>query len=225
MKKNFGKMVTFAFALASVMSVSLYADNEEHYKNSKTMEKNMTAEKNIVEIAQSNSDFSTLVKALVAANLVSVLEGQGPFTVFAPTNAAFAKLPAGTLENLLKPENKAKLAAILTYHVVSGKVLAADVKTMKAKTVNGKDLDIKVNGSNVNVNEDNEGIKEEEKENLKLTKEEINELISKLEIKEELINEKELEWIKRGDNSFIEPPKGEANFILFEMIKIFLFSI
>lgn len=71
----------------------------------------------------SNSDFSTLVKALVAANLVSVLEGQGPFTVFAPTNAAFANLPAGTLENLLKPENKEKLAAILTYHVVSGKVL------------------------------------------------------------------------------------------------------
>lgn len=142
-------MVSFAFALASFMSVSLSADNTENYK---TMEKNIIAEKNIVEIAQSNSDFSTLVKALVAANLVSVLEGQGPFTVFAPTNAAFAKLPAGTLESLLKPENKAKLAAILTYHVVSGKVLAADVKTMKVKTVNGKDLDIKVNGSNVTVN-------------------------------------------------------------------------
>jgi uncharacterized surface protein with fasciclin (FAS1) repeats len=152
MKKNFGKMVISAFALASVMNVSLCADNEGYYKNSKTMEANTTAEKNIVAIAQSNSDFSTLVKALVAANLVSVLEGQGPFTVFAPTNAAFAKLPAGTLESLLKPENKAKLAAILTYHVVSGKVLAADVKTMKAKTVNGKDLDIKVNGSNVTVN-------------------------------------------------------------------------
>ncbi len=153
MKKNFGKMVIFAFAFASVMSVSLYAGNEGYYKNSKTMEDNTTTEKNIVEIAQSNSDFSTLVKALVAANLVSVLEGQGPFTVFAPTNAAFAKLPAGTLENLLKPENKAKLAEILTYHVVSGKVLAADVKTMKAETVNGKDLDIKVNGSNVSVND------------------------------------------------------------------------
>jgi len=152
MKKKFGKMTSFAFALASIMSVSLCADNEQYYKNSKIMEKNMATEKNIVEIAQSNSDFSTLVKAIVAANLVSVLEGQGPFTVFAPTNAAFAKLPAGTLESLLKPENKAKLAAILTYHVVSGKVLAADVKTMKAKTVNGKDLDIKVDGSNVTVN-------------------------------------------------------------------------
>jgi len=152
MKNKIGKMATFAFALASVISVSLCADNVGHYKNSKTMEANKIAEKNIVEIAQSNNDFSTLVKALVAANLVSVLEGKGPFTVFAPTNAAFAKLPAGTLENLLKPENKAKLAAILTYHVVSGKVLAADVKTMKAKTVNGKDLDINVNGSNVTVN-------------------------------------------------------------------------
>lgn len=93
-----------------------------------------------------------MVQALIAADLVSVLEGQGPYTVFAPTNAAFAKLPAGTLEDLLKPENKAKLAAILTYHVVSGKVLAADVKTMKAKTVNGKELDIKVDGSNVTIN-------------------------------------------------------------------------
>lgn len=151
MKKNFGKIVLFACAI--VMNVSLYADSEGYYKNSKTMEANMATEKNIVAIAQSNSEFSTLVKALVEANLVSVLEGQGPFTVFAPTNAAFAKLPAGTLENLLKPENKAKLAAILTYHVLPGKVLAADVKTMKAKTVNGKDLDIKVNGSNVTVND------------------------------------------------------------------------
>jgi len=153
MKKNFGKMIAFAFTLAIVTNVSLCAYSEGYHKNSKTMEANMAAEKNVVEIAQSNSDFSTLVKALVEANLVSVLEGQGPFTVFAPTNAAFAKLPAGTLESLLKPENKAKLAAILTYHVLPGKVLAADVKTMKAKTVNGKDLDIKVNGSNVTIND------------------------------------------------------------------------
>ena len=112
--------------------------------------KSTVAEKNIVEIAQSSGDFSTLVKAIVAANLVSVLEGKGPFTVFAPTNEAFSKLPPGTLESVLN--DKAKLSAILTYHVVPGKVLASDVKTMKAKTVNGKDLDIKVNGSNVTVN-------------------------------------------------------------------------
>ena len=153
MKKIFSKMIFSTFALASVMSFPLIADSEGYYNNSKTVENHMSEGKNIVEIAQSNGDFSTLVKALVAANLVSVLNGKGPFTVFAPTNAAFAKLPAGTLESLLKPENKEKLAAILTYHVVPGKVLAADVKTMKAKTVNGKDLDIKVNGSNVTVND------------------------------------------------------------------------
>ena len=84
-------------------------------------------------------DFTTLVAAVKAAGLVETLKGNGPFTVFAPTDAAFAKLPAGTVESLLKPENKAKLAAILTYHVVPGKVMAADVvKVTEAKTVNGK---------------------------------------------------------------------------------------
>ena len=150
MKNLLSKLLPVTFAISSILSLAVSANNAENYY--KPMENKMSTEKNIVQIAQSNGDFSTLVKALVAANLVSVLEGQGPFTVFAPTNAAFAKLPAGTLENLLKPENKEKLAAILTYHVVAGKVLAADVKTMKAKTVNGKDLDIKVNGSQVTVN-------------------------------------------------------------------------
>jgi len=113
---------------------------------------NQNSTKNLVEIAQGNPDFNTLVKAVIAADLVSTLQGQGPFTIFAPTNEAFAKLPPQTLADLLKPENKAKLAAILTYHVVAGKVLAADVKTSKVKTVNGKELDIKVNGSDVTVN-------------------------------------------------------------------------
>jgi len=112
----------------------------------------MKNQKNIVQIAQSNPDFSTLVKALAAADLVSALEGKGPFTVFAPTNAAFAKLPPETLANLLKPENKDQLASILKYHVVPGNVMAKDVKTMKAKTLNGKELDIEVHGSDVMVN-------------------------------------------------------------------------
>ena len=86
-----------------------------------------------------------------AAGLVETLQGTGPFTVFAPTDEAFAKLPKGTVEDLLKPENKAKLAAILTYHVVAGKVMAADVKTMKVKTVNGQELDIKVASGAVTV--------------------------------------------------------------------------
>lgn len=93
----------------------------------------------VVDVAAANPDFSTLVAAVKAAGLVDTLNGAGPYTVFAPTNAAFAKLPAGTVESLLKPENKEKLTAILTYHVVPGAVKAADVAGLKeATTVNGK---------------------------------------------------------------------------------------
>jgi uncharacterized surface protein with fasciclin (FAS1) repeats len=106
----------------------------------------------IVGIASTNADFETLTAALKAADLVGTLEGKGPFTVFAPTDAAFEKLPAGTLEDLLKPENKAKLTAILTYHVVPGNVKAADVvKLTGAKTVNGQEVKIAVNGGKVMV--------------------------------------------------------------------------
>lgn len=108
----------------------------------------------IVEVAAGNPDFSTLVAAVQAADLVDTLNSAGPFTVFAPTNAAFAKLPAGTVENLLKPENKDQLVAILTYHVVSGKVMAADVvKLDTATTVNGAAADISVTGSTVKVDD------------------------------------------------------------------------
>ncbi len=97
--------------------------------------------------------FNTLVAAVKAADLVGVLKGSGPFTVFAPTDQAFAKLPAGTLETLLKPENKAKLRSILTYHVVPGKVMAKDVvKLRSAKTVDGRSLSIQVSGGAVMIN-------------------------------------------------------------------------
>jgi uncharacterized surface protein with fasciclin (FAS1) repeats len=105
----------------------------------------------VVEIAAANKDFSTLVAAVKAADLATTLSGDGPFTVFAPTNEAFAKLPKGTVEELLKPENKAKLAGILTYHVVAGKVAAADVKAGKVKTVNGAEFEVKVAGGKVTV--------------------------------------------------------------------------
>lgn len=96
--------------------------------------------------------FNTLVAAVKAAGLVETLKGVGPFTVFAPTDEAFAKLPAGTLEDLLKPANKAKLQSVLTYHVVSGKVMAADVvKLHTAKTVEGQNVTIKVTGGKVTV--------------------------------------------------------------------------
>ena len=103
----------------------------------------------IVGIAAGNKDFSTLVAAVKAAGLVDTLNGDGPFTVFAPTNEAFAKLPKGTVETLLKPENKEKLAAILTYHVVAGKVMAADVKSGKVATVNGSKAKLVVSASGV----------------------------------------------------------------------------
>jgi len=111
----------------------------------------------IVGVAASNPDFSTLVTAVQAAGLVDTLKGPGPFTVFAPTNEAFAALPKGTLDSLLKPENKAKLVAILTYHVIPGKVMSADIagKTLDVATVEGQKLHIdaksgvKVNGANV----------------------------------------------------------------------------
>ncbi|MBK5287146.1 MAG: fasciclin domain-containing protein [Acidimicrobiia bacterium] len=103
----------------------------------------------IVEIASSNPDFSTLVAAVKAAGLVETLSGEGPFTVFAPTNEAFAKLPAGTVDTLLLPENQQKLSDILTYHVVSGTVLAADVQPGAVTTVNGADFTISVEGGDV----------------------------------------------------------------------------
>ena len=97
----------------------------------------------IVDTAVAAGSFKTLAAALKAADLIDTLKGKGPFTVFAPTDDAFAKLPKGTVEDLLKPENKAKLTAILTYHVVAGKVMAADVLKLKsAKTVNGKSVQI-----------------------------------------------------------------------------------
>lgn len=109
------------------------------------------ASQNIVEIASANPEFSTLVSAIQAAGLVETLSGEGPFTVFAPTNAAFEKLPAGTLDSLLA--NPEQLKAVLTYHVVPDDVTAAEVVNLTtAPTVNGKTLAISVNGSTVKVN-------------------------------------------------------------------------
>ncbi len=108
---------------------------------------------NIVETAVSNGSFNTLVAAVKAAGLVETLSGTGPFTVFAPVDAAFAALPAGTVDTLVKPENKAKLTGILTYHVVAGKVMSSDLTDgMKATTVNGQTITIKLMNGKVMVN-------------------------------------------------------------------------
>lgn len=119
----------FALTLLATLSIPAFAD---------------TSDKTVVEIAAGNDDFSTLVAAVKAAGLAETLSGDGPFTVFAPTNEAFAKLPEGTVETLLKPENKEKLAAVLTYHVVAAKVMAADVKAGRVATVNGAEATITV---------------------------------------------------------------------------------
>ena len=132
--KSFG-IVSLAAVVALVLALSLG-----------TFARPKAESKDIVDTAVSAGSFKTLTAALQAAGLVSTLKGKGPFTVFAPTDEAFAKLPPGTVEDLLKPENKAKLVAILTYHVVPGKVLAAQVVKMNsAKTVNGQTLAISVN--------------------------------------------------------------------------------
>ncbi|MES2728023.1 MAG: fasciclin domain-containing protein [Bacteroidota bacterium] len=124
----------------------------------------MYPRKNIVENAVNSKDHTTLVAAVKAANLVETLQGSGPFTVFAPTNAAFAKLPAGTVENLVKPENKATLTKILTYHVVAGKIDSKELmKRIKAgngvatlKTVSGGTLYAMMNGDkNIVIKDEN----------------------------------------------------------------------
>ena len=140
MKMKMTRIITLATMLTSSLTLPLAQAADEP-----------AAPGDIVAVASSAGSFKTLVAAIKAAGLVETLQGKGPFTVFAPTDDAFAKLPAGTLDDLLKPENKEKLAAILTYHVVPGKVMAADVKTMMAKTVNGKELSIKVEDGKVMV--------------------------------------------------------------------------
>jgi len=142
--KHKAKIAIATLALGAFTVSATSADNAEKNKDAKS----------IVEIAVANDDFSTLVAALKAADLVDVLAGEGPFTVFAPTNAAFDKLPEGTLEELLKEENKESLVAVLLYHVVPGKAMAADVVGMdSATTVQGSDVTIAVDGETVTVDE------------------------------------------------------------------------
>ncbi len=132
-----------AFGLAAVLASSVVAQ---------------TSPGTIVDVAAGNSTFSTLVAAVTAADLVGTLSSAGPFTVFAPTNAAFDKLPAGTVASLLKPENKGQLVNILTYHVVSGKVLSGTVVTLNGKnvkTVNGATVRVTVKNGKVMVNNAN----------------------------------------------------------------------
>ena len=146
-----------ALAITATVMAPANAEDKKMTKSEMSGEKTvmvggaaMFPSKNIIQNAVNSKDHTTLVAAVKAAGLVPTLEGKGPFTVFAPTNAAFAKLPAGTVDNLVKPENKATLTKILTYHVVPGKLEASDLTDgKKLKTVEGEDLTVKRSGDMV----------------------------------------------------------------------------
>lgn len=148
----------FAVAIAAALTLAACGSDDEASEDTvaeDTVAEEVVADGDIVAVASGNPDFSTLVAALSAAGLVETLQGEGPFTVFAPTDAAFAALPEGLLEKLLLPENIAALTAILTYHVVSGKVMSTDVTAGDVATVEGStiaittDMGVMVNGANV----------------------------------------------------------------------------
>jgi uncharacterized surface protein with fasciclin (FAS1) repeats len=143
MRNLLAKFLVGLFATAALTGVA----NAAHHEKGE-----MSAKKDIVATAVTNGNFKTLTAALKAAGLVETLRGDGPFTVFAPTDAAFAKLPEGTVATLLKPENKEKLIAVLTYHVVPGKVMAKTAVTLDAaETVQGSSLTLAVKGDKLMV--------------------------------------------------------------------------
>lgn len=150
------KFLSLAVAtFATAFAVSCNAPKEEVVEETIVEEvaAPVEAPKTVVDIAVGSPDHTTLVTAVTAAGLVETLSGPGPFTIFAPTNAAFAALPAGTVENLVKPENKDQLTSILTYHVVSGNVLAADLTDgQKVTTLNGQELTVSIANGVVKIN-------------------------------------------------------------------------
>ncbi|WP_111669679.1 fasciclin domain-containing protein [Algoriphagus litoralis] len=150
------KTLSFAvLGFAAVTLISCSAPKEETVTEEAVVEEVAPAEapKTVVDIAVGSPDHSTLVTAVTAAGLVETLSGTGPFTIFAPTNSAFEALPAGTVENLLKPESKDQLTSVLTYHVVAGNVLAADLKDgQKVTTLNGQELTVAIKDGVVTIN-------------------------------------------------------------------------
>lgn len=149
-------LASSAFALIAVSGPALadhhMGKHDDKAKAEKMMDKE--AKGDVVDVAMAKDDFSTLVAAVKAADLVETLKDDGPFTVFAPTNEAFAKLPEGTVEDLLKPENKEKLQALLTYHVVPSKVMADDIAngTTEVKTVQGTSAKVSKGATGVSIN-------------------------------------------------------------------------
>ncbi len=141
-------LATLTLGLPSMAIAEMVTDDQ-----SQPQEVVEATSKTIVEIAAGSDDFSTLVAAVKAAELVEALSGDGPFTVFAPTNEAFAKLPEGTVESLLKEENKDKLIAILKYHVVAGEVTSDKIQAGKVETLAGEMIKVKIKEGNVLIND------------------------------------------------------------------------
>jgi uncharacterized surface protein with fasciclin (FAS1) repeats len=150
------KLVTLAvlgFAATSLVSCNAPKEGGEETTDTTAVVEPVEAPKTVVDIAVGSADHTTLVAAVTAAGLVETLSGTGPFTIFAPTNAAFAALPAGTVEDLLKPENKEKLTSILTYHVVAGNVMSAQLSDgQKVATLNGQELTVAIKDGVVTIN-------------------------------------------------------------------------
>ena len=149
--KNKTKLLNIFTAIAAILSFQAFVACG-YFKGDSSDVASTLGDGDIVTVATSDPSFSTLVAAVKAADLVETLKGKGPFTVFAPNDEAFAKLPKGTLTDLLKPENKDRLVAILTYHVVPGKVMASDVKPGQVGTVNGAEITVKTQDGKVMVN-------------------------------------------------------------------------
>ena len=154
MKKNISKiLMAVAISSTSFMACKDPETKTEVAKTEVAKEEVKAPAKDVVDIAIGSADHSTLVTAVTAAGLVETLKGAGPFTIFAPTNAAFAALPKGAVDGLLKPESKAALTNVLTYHVVSGSVKAADLKDgQKVKTLQGEELTVSIKDGKVKIN-------------------------------------------------------------------------
>jgi len=157
MKKNIFSIIAFTAFSTFALTACNTGEKKEAEAAPEVVKEEVKAPapapKDIVDVAIGSTDHTTLVAAVTAAGLVETLKGAGPFTVFAPTNAAFSALPAGTVEGLLKPENKAKLTGILTYHVVAGAVKASDLKDgQKVKTLQGEELTVSIKDGKVMIN-------------------------------------------------------------------------
>lgn len=154
------KLSLLSLAIATTVSALLYScgnapkeETDEKVMTEEVVETPMEAPKTVVDIAVGSPDHTTLVAAVSAAGLVETLNGAGPFTIFAPTNAAFSALPEGTVESLLLPENKDQLTGILTYHVVAGNVMAADLSDGQVvPTLNGQELTVSIADGKVSIN-------------------------------------------------------------------------